>query len=171
MTVSDPSADDRSLARSALAGDLRAWTALIHRHTAVVRGAVRKVRGDRVSEVQLDAIAGEVWIDLLAFDMQGLNALIESAEIELFLSNRAAVVSRELPLVSERRSFGKHVSPMMRVEEVAQRWDVNVKTVYGMIERGQLEARRFGRVIRLPRHVVESFEQASVVPGGQKPCR
>jgi excisionase family DNA binding protein len=61
---------------------------------------------------------------------------------------------------------------MMRVEELAERWDLNVKTIYGMIERGELQARRFGRVLRVPRRVVESYEsQASVAPEGKKPCR
>ena len=36
---------------------------------------------------------------------------------------------------------------------------------------GELVSRRCGRVIRVPRHVVESFEQASVAPGGKKVCR
>jgi excisionase family DNA binding protein len=53
---------------------------------------------------------------------------------------------------------------MLRVEEVARRWDLNVKTVYGMIERKELPARRCGRVLRVPRSVVESYEQASVTP-------
>ncbi len=53
---------------------------------------------------------------------------------------------------------------MLRVEEVAKRWDLNVKTVYGMIERKELLARRCGRVLRVPRSVVESYEQASVAP-------
>lgn len=55
---------------------------------------------------------------------------------------------------------------MLRVEEVAARWRLNVKTVYSMIERGELAARRFGRVIRVPRAAVEKFEQASVAPEG-----
>jgi excisionase family DNA binding protein len=59
---------------------------------------------------------------------------------------------------------------MMRVEEVAERWDAHPKTVYAMIERGELHAKRLGRVLRVPRAVVESFEQASVAPGGKK-CR
>ena len=60
---------------------------------------------------------------------------------------------------------------MMKVEEVAERWDLNPKTVYGMIERGELVSRRCGRVIRVPRHVVESFEQASVASErGKKQC-
>ena len=63
-------------------------------------------------------------------------------------------------------------STMLKVEEVADRWDLNVKTVYGMIERGELSARRCGRVIRVPRHIVESFEQASVTPERtNKSCR
>jgi excisionase family DNA binding protein len=53
---------------------------------------------------------------------------------------------------------------MLRVEDVAVRWGLNVKTVYAMIERGELVARRFGRVLRIPRAVVESIEQASVAP-------
>lgn len=56
-------------------------------------------------------------------------------------------------------------STMMRVEDLAKRWDLNVKTIYAMIERGELTARRFGRVLRVPRSVVDSLEQASVVPG------
>jgi excisionase family DNA binding protein len=60
---------------------------------------------------------------------------------------------------------------MMRVEEVAERWDLNVKTVYAMIARGELPARRCGRVLRVPRAVVESMEQASVAPNGSHPCR
>ena len=59
---------------------------------------------------------------------------------------------------------------MMRVEEVAARWNLNVKTVYGMIKRGELIARRCGRVLRVPRAAVETFEQASVAPGGTS-CR
>jgi excisionase family DNA binding protein len=46
-------------------------------------------------------------------------------------------------------------SVMMRVEEVAERWDLNVKTIYGMIQRGELAARRCGRVVRIPRRVVD----------------
>ena len=53
---------------------------------------------------------------------------------------------------------------MLRVEEVAARWRLNVKTVYSMIERGELAARRFGRVLRIPRAAVEQLEQASVAP-------
>ena len=57
-------------------------------------------------------------------------------------------------------------STMLRVEEVAARWRLNVKTVYSMIERGELAARRFGRVLRVPRAAVEKMEQASVAPEG-----
>jgi len=56
---------------------------------------------------------------------------------------------------------------MMRVDELARRWDLNVKTIYAMIERGELTARRFGRVLRVPRSVVDSLEQASAVSHGR----
>ena len=71
-----------------------------------------------------------------------------------------------LEMKAERASVSAHQHP-----RIAERWDLNTKTVYAMIERGELAARRCGRVIRVPRHVVESFEQASVAPGGNKPCR
>jgi excisionase family DNA binding protein len=62
---------------------------------------------------------------------------------------------------------------MFRVEDLARRWDLNVKTIYAMIERGELSARRFGRVLRVPRSVVDSLEQASVPPtmGEKSQCR
>ena len=62
-------------------------------------------------------------------------------------------------------------STMMRVEDLAKRWDLNVKTIYAMIERGELTARRFGRALRVPRSVVDSLEQASVVPGDRSHAR
>jgi excisionase family DNA binding protein len=60
----------------------------------------------------------------------------------------------------------------MRVEEVAKRWGIDRKTVYGMIDRGQLVSRRCGRLVRIPRRAVESFEsQASVSPERPIKCR
>jgi excisionase family DNA binding protein len=76
---------------------------------------------------------------------------------------RDAVNASAAPAAVEPRP-----SRMMRVEDVAARWDVNVKTLYAMIKRGELPARRFGRVVRVPRFVVESFEQASVAPERKK---
>ena len=77
----------------------------------------------------------------------------------------------DLPEVADTRRFRAPAARLMRVEDVAERWDLNVKTVYGMIERGELVSRRCGRLIRIPRHVVESFEQASVAPERKQPCR
>ncbi len=53
---------------------------------------------------------------------------------------------------------------MLRVDEIAARWDLDLKTIYGMIQRGELAARRCGRILRVPRSVVESYEQASAAP-------
>jgi excisionase family DNA binding protein len=68
-------------------------------------------------------------------------------------------------------AVGVRSTSMLRVEDVAARWDLNVKTIYGMIERGELAARRFGRVLRIPRQLVESLEQASVAPERDIRCR
>jgi len=55
---------------------------------------------------------------------------------------------------------------MLSVEEVASRWSVSAKTIYGMIQRREIVARKIGRILRIPRAVVELLEQASAVPGG-----
>jgi excisionase family DNA binding protein len=54
---------------------------------------------------------------------------------------------------------------MLSVEEVAARWSVSAKTIYGMIQRREIIARKIGRILRIPRAVVESLEQASAAPG------
>jgi excisionase family DNA binding protein len=78
----------------------------------------------------------------------------------------------DVPPIADRPRLPRPAPQMMRVEEVAERWDLNVKTVYAMIARGELPARRFGRLMRVPRRVVESLEQASVVPEkAVKSCR
>jgi excisionase family DNA binding protein len=78
------------------------------------------------------------------------------------------VAQEVLARIRRGESNAGRAGTMMKIEEVAARWDLNVKTVYAMIERGELPARRLGRVLRIPRHVVESFEQASVAQGGNK---
>jgi excisionase family DNA binding protein len=53
------------------------------------------------------------------------------------------------------------------VAELARRWNVNVKTIYGMIDRKELSVMRVGRLVRIARSVIETWEsQGRVVPGG-----
>ena len=52
------------------------------------------------------------------------------------------------------------VSPtMMTVEELAKRWAVGPRTIYGMIERREIVALRVGRLVRISRSHVEHLEQ------------
>ena len=55
----------------------------------------------------------------------------------------------------------KMPSVMMTVDEVAERWGVSPKAIYGMIERRELVALRVGRVLRISRSHVESKEQGA----------
>ena len=49
---------------------------------------------------------------------------------------------------------------MLRVRDVAERWSMDVETIYVMIRRGELEARRFSaKCIRVPIAAVEVHEQ------------
>lgn len=55
---------------------------------------------------------------------------------------------------------------MMTAEELAKRWSVSAKTIYGMIVRREIVALRVGRLIRISRSHVESLERQ--VHGGAK---
>jgi excisionase family DNA binding protein len=55
---------------------------------------------------------------------------------------------------------------MLSIREVAIRWTVSAKTIYGLVERGELRAVKVGRLLRIPIAVIESYEQASAAPGG-----
>jgi excisionase family DNA binding protein len=47
---------------------------------------------------------------------------------------------------------------MYTIDELAERWKLDRKTLYLMVSRGELPARRFGRAVRIPRSVVERIE-------------
>ena len=54
---------------------------------------------------------------------------------------------------------------MFSLHTLAARWGVDVKTLRGMIERGELPVVRLGRLIKVPVAVVTSFEsQGSAAP-------
>lgn len=64
-----------------------------------------------------------------------------------------------------RSEASAHFQPMITVEELAVRWDVDVKTVYKAIQLGQIPAVRVGRkVLRIPRSAVESLEAGQTPP-------
>jgi len=55
--------------------------------------------------------------------------------------------------------------PVLSVQELAQRWRVDVKTIYQAIELGQIPVIRVGkRVIRIPTAAIERMEQGRAVP-------
>jgi excisionase family DNA binding protein len=54
---------------------------------------------------------------------------------------------------------------LLSVGQLARRWAVDVKTLRGMIERGELPVVRLGRLIKVPLIVVTSLEsQGSAAP-------
>ena len=56
----------------------------------------------------------------------------------------------------------------MSVQELADRWQVDVKTIYQAIELGQIPVIRVGkRVLRIPRDFIERLEQGCEVPSGE----
>lgn len=48
---------------------------------------------------------------------------------------------------------------MMTVDELAARWAVSPKTIYGMIERREIVALRVGRLVRISRSHIENLEK------------
>ena len=68
--------------------------------------------------------------------------------------------------MSRKRATGDR--PVLSVQELADRWQVDVKTIYQSIELGQIPVIRVGkRVLRIPRSVIEELEQGCEVPSGE----
>lgn len=53
------------------------------------------------------------------------------------------------------------MSTVYTVEELAERWAVSPKAIYGMINSGKLVALRVGRVLRISRSHVEAMERGA----------
>jgi excisionase family DNA binding protein len=158
--------DDLDLVARTLDRDEIASHEMIARHAPALRGAARDAN-ELLSESEIDALIDELWRSILDNDMRGLRA---------FDSTRGARFLSWLTVRLSRLAFALAAEPdqptMLRVEEVAQRWGIDRKTVYSMISRGQLAARRCGRLVRIPRNAVESFEiQAGGSPEKAVPCR
>lgn len=49
--------------------------------------------------------------------------------------------------------------PFFRPESVAEYYDVNVKTVYGWIDQGKMDAVKVGGSIRIPRHAIINAQE------------
>jgi excisionase family DNA binding protein len=150
--------------------DERAWRELQRRFDPALREIVRHAVADRqVTSAHIDDVLANSWLQLVEDDFRRLRTFsaADGAPLLAWLTLHVATVAREragnIPRkLPERRPRIVSRGTMLRVEEVAARWEVNVKTIYAMIDRGEIAARRFGRVLRVPRSVVESFEQASV---------
>jgi excisionase family DNA binding protein len=54
---------------------------------------------------------------------------------------------------SNNRAAGRR--PFLRPIEAARIYDVNIKTIYAAIKRGDLESVRVGRTLRIPREAIE----------------
>jgi excisionase family DNA binding protein len=184
--------DDAQLVRATLANDQAAWRELMRRHADALREAAREA-SEGIGEADADDVVSDLWLSLIENDMRGLRAFdpsrgaallswltirlsqlvyrrdvqraSEPDSVSLVAAKKVAVIPPEATSQGEDRT-------LMKVEEVARRWGIDRKTVYAMIERGQLDSRRCGRLVRIPRKVIESFEsQASVEPERHLKCR
>jgi excisionase family DNA binding protein len=161
VTSSDVHAlDDAALVALVTGGNEAARLVLIERHSAALREAARDA-DQTLSPTAIIEIVNALWSSLFEDDMKRLRAFDPSrgAALLAWLTIR---LSRLIPRPAESN---QEAPTLMRVEEVARRWGIDRKTVYVMIERGQLVSRRCGRLVRIPRKAVELLElQASVSP-------
>jgi len=77
----------------------------------------------------------------------------------------AATVEIPVPGKGRRRPY--------RVAELAERWDIDVSTVYRMIYAGMLHAERHGPrggALRVPVDSVAEYERAAIVPAAGCPA-
>ena len=190
--ASDPrTLDDAQLVAATVARDGAAWCELMHRHAAALRDAALNA-SSALNEGEVDDVLSDLWLSLIENNVARLRAFdpARGAALLSWLTIRLSqiVFKREqeradTPAMVPLREVGQIAAlppkrgatvdpPLMRVDDVAKRWAIDRKTVYGMIERGQLAARRCGRLVRIPRNVVESFEsQAGVDPDRGVLCR
>jgi excisionase family DNA binding protein len=173
--VSDPTRlDDDALLVRVLERDEHAWRELERRFSGQLRDAALAATDPQLEDQEIDDVIADFWLRLIERDMQRLRSYDARRRTPLatWLALRVSQVAYErarrhcaapniVPLqdiadVADVRPLPtpdlRRHGPMMRVEDVAKRWDLNVKTVYGMIERGELPARRCGRVLRVPKH-------------------
>ena len=182
LLASDPrDLGDNQLVQAALAHDGAAWRELMRRHTAALLDAARDAGG--LSDADADeavaalwrSLVNDEWRELRAFDSSRGAALLSWLTVRLcrLLSARPSMRNAALaspPMDVDPVDSGD--SPFLTVDEVARRWALDRKTVYAMIDRGQISARRCGRLVRIPRKLIESFEsQASVSPERHIKCR
>ena len=183
--------DDATLVRATIERDEVAWCELMRRFASPLRAAARDAN-DSLSDTDVDDVLSDLWLSLLESNMQRLQTFDPSrgsallswltmrlAQIIYEREQRSAAEPPQVPMaeietVADPRSLEIDPPPpaLLRVDEVAKRWRLDRKTVYAMIERGELSARRCGRLVRIPRNVVESFEsQAGVDPVRSSKCR
>jgi excisionase family DNA binding protein len=182
--------DDAQLVRATLSHDQAAWCELMRRHASALREAAREA-GDGLSDADADDVVADLWLSLVENDMRRLRAFDPSRGAALlswltirlsqlaFDRERRREAEPEIVTLDDAKRVPDPGPPaqsadrtLLRVEEVARRWGLDRKTIYGMIERGEITARRCGRLVRIPRKVIESFEsQASVAPERHIKCR
>jgi excisionase family DNA binding protein len=155
--------DDHRLVALALQSDDAAIWILAARHAQALREAARDANGD-LSPAEAAEVFRELWSSLMDHDMRQLREF-DPSRGAAFLSWLTVRLTKLIGSRSAAPATANELPTLMRVEDVAKRWGIDRKTVYAMIERGQLVARRCGRLVRIPRKMVESFElQASVSP-------
>jgi excisionase family DNA binding protein len=156
-----------------------AWRELVRANEP----ALRALFHEEMSPTDVDDVIGETWLRILESDLRRLRRfeITRPATLDAWLAMQASQVAHELRSkrgpkmvsldsiaeIADTRKPPEPAPKLMRVEEVASRWEINVKTIYAMVQRGELLAVRLGRVLRIPRSVVESFEQGRAVSGGK----
>ena len=172
--------DDRELMEQVLRRNPRAWRVLVRRHEDRLREAVREIADAEqpLSDDQIDDVLGELWLLLLEDDLRRLRSFrgddlgawlaMVGAQVAL---NRVDVLAREPPIESFDETIhtpkriidngGENTkSPYMTVSEAARALSVSQKTVYRLVWRGELAARRVGRTLRIARTAISDGEMA-----------
>ena len=151
VSATTTAADDDDLIVRVLRRDERAWRQLVRRYEPTLRSLLGD--DDEVAPAQVDDVLGDLWLRLMEDDMRRLRAFAASkSSLAAWLAMQASQVAHafvtkrgpttisidDVPPIADRPRLPRPAPQMMRVEEVAERWDLNVKTVYAMIARGEL---------------------------------
>lgn len=180
--MNDTDLDDSELLEQVCRRDPRAWRTLVRRHEARARRAVRDVADAEcpLTDDQVDDIVGDTWLLLLEDDLRRLRSFRGDdlgAWVAMIASQVAMNTARELArdqpdsfdetvhsprempkLIDEEQPINQKPA-YLTVSQAALELNVSPKTVYRLVWRGELAARRVGRTLRIASTAVSDGER------------
>jgi excisionase family DNA binding protein len=175
--MSESDLNDKQLMEEVCRRNPRAWRVLVRRHEDRLRDVVSEIAEveQPLTDDQIDDVLGDTWLLLLEDDLRRLRSFRGDdlgAWLAMVASQVALTRVRELAREPETESFDEALhspirtkaitnegssngkAPYLTVLEAARALRVSPKTVYRLVWRGEIAARRIGRGLRIARTAI-----------------